>query len=170
VDAYLAITSKRDEDRHADRPLPDDLVRRILEAGRVTGSANNRQPWRFVVVDDPALRERLAPLAFEPDNIRTAALLVALVATAGRKPGFDHGRAAQNMMLAAWNEGVISTPNGSPERERVSEVLGLAEDEQPVMILSFGYPARPRDVDARAPDEWAERANRKPLEELVEHR
>jgi nitroreductase len=60
VDAYLALVSKRDTRRYTEWAIPEDLVRRLLEAGRVAGSSRNRQPWRFVIVADPALRERVA--------------------------------------------------------------------------------------------------------------
>ena len=60
MDAYLAIASRRDEDRYADAPVPDDVVERILDAGRLSGSGKNRQPWTFVVVSDRARLERLA--------------------------------------------------------------------------------------------------------------
>ena len=52
MDAYLAIASKRDVKTYADRPLADDSIARILDAGRLSGSAKNRQPWQFVVVED----------------------------------------------------------------------------------------------------------------------
>jgi nitroreductase len=167
VDAYLAIASKRDERRYAERPLPDEVVSRILDAGRLAGSARNLQPWRFLVVEDAGLRERLADEVYAADNVRGAALLVAIVATGGRRPGFDHGRAAQNMMLAAWNEGAASCPNGLPDPERTARLLGLGEDETPVTVLSFGNPARPREPASRPAEEWSTRANRRPLEEVV---
>ena len=127
----------------------------------------NRQPWTFHLVESRELVERLAGTVFAPDNVRGAALVVA-ISVSGRGPVvFDAGRAAQNMLLAAWNEGLDSSPNGMPERERAAEVLGLGEDEQPVIVLSFGYPVRPRDPASRSPDEWLARANRKPLEEIV---
>src|SRR5688572_8446554 len=100
MDAYLAITSKRDWRSYADRTVPGDVVNRILDAGRVTGSARNRQPWQFIVVESPDVRERLAETVYVPEHVRTAGLVVALVGGAN----FDIGRAAQNMMLAAWNE------------------------------------------------------------------
>jgi len=49
VDTFLAIASKRDTRRYADQAVPEEVLRRILEAGRVSGSARNRQPWRFTV-------------------------------------------------------------------------------------------------------------------------
>jgi nitroreductase len=89
------------------------------------------------------------------------------VAIVGRG-GLDVGRAAQNMMLAAWNDGVVSCPNGMPDPARAAEVLGLEGEEQPAVVLTFGYPARDRDPERRAPEEWSARADRKPLDELVE--
>jgi nitroreductase len=163
MDTYLAVASKRDERRYADRPVPDDLRRRILDGGRLAGSAKNRQPWRFLVVQDAAVRERLADTVYEPSNIRGAALVVAVVGRAG----LDAGRAIQNMMLVAWNEGVVSCPNGMPDPDATRAVLGLGEDDAVGIVLSFGYPARARDPERRSPDEWSARANRKPLDEVV---
>ena len=168
MDTYLAITSMRAVKRYADRPLPEDVEQRILEAGRLAGSGSNRQPWAFHVLESPELVEGLAEAVFAPENVLGAQLVVVLTVHEGKGPlAFDAGRAAQNMLLAAWNEGVGGSPNGFADRDRVSELLGLGEEDRPVIGLSFGYPARPRDPEARSPEEWAARANRKPLDDLV---
>jgi nitroreductase len=170
VDAYLAVVSKREVRDYADRSLPDDAVRRILEAGRVSGSSRNRQARRFVALRDKALIERAASGVYSPGNLRGAALVVAVL-TRGKGPtSFDAGRAAQNMMLAAWNEGIGSSPNGIADTEVLAEVLDHGEDESVVILLSFGYPARPVDPERRAPEEWIERADRLPFDEVVELR
>ena len=75
-------------------------------------------------------------------------------------------RAAQNMMLAAWNEGVGSCPNGISDRERGAEILELEEGESAI-VLSFGYPASKRDPESRTAEEWIERTNRRPFDEVV---
>jgi nitroreductase len=168
MDTFLVIASKRDERRYADRELPQDVTRRILEAGRVAGSAMNRQPWRFIAIESDELRSEVAETVYAPENIRSARLVVALVVTGS--PGFDCGRAAQNMMLAAWNEGVTSCPNGMPHAQKTADVLGLTSEEHVLNLLSFGYPVKARDPESRAPDEWLERANRKPFEDVVERR
>jgi nitroreductase len=162
VDNFLAIASRREIREYDDRPIPADVERRILEAGRVAGSAANKQPWRFLVVEDP---RALAETVYEPTNLSRAKLVVVIVLT-GRF-AFDIGRAAQNMMLAAWNEGVGSCPNGFSDREKAVDLLGLQEGEDPVIVLSFGYPARKRDPESRSAEEWIERANRKPFDEVV---
>jgi nitroreductase len=159
VDPYLAIASKRDERAYAETPIPAEVRRRILDAGRLTGSSKNRQRWEFVLVSASA-RERLAEAVYEPGNVRGAALVVAIVGEAG---GFDVGRCSQNMMLAAWGDGVASCPNGVREADAAAEICG----GEVRAILSFGYPARPRNPGNRSAGEWSARANRKPLDELV---
>ena len=159
MDPYLAIASKRDERAYAETPIADDVRQRILDAGRLSGSSKNRQRWEFVLVSGPA-KNRLAEVVYEPDNLRGAALVVAIVGEAG---GFDAGRCAQNMMLAAWGDGVVSCPNGVRDPDTAAEICG----GEARAILSFGYPARPRDPASRSAEEWSARANRKPLSELV---
>jgi nitroreductase len=168
VDAYLAIASRREVRSYSDRPVPEQIQQRILDAGRVSGSSANRQQWRFVWVTDRERLERLAEMVYEPGNIRGCAFAVA-VAMSGKGPtSFDAGRASQNMLLAAWTEGVGSCPNGMPDRAAAGEVLGLSEGEEPAIVLSFGYPARPRrDPESRSAEEWIEAANRKPFDEVV---
>lgn len=166
MDTFLAIASRREVRDYDGRPIPDDVVQRILDAGRLSGSGSNRQPWRFVLVSGQA-QEALADTVFEPDNVRAAPLVVAL-AVAGKGPvSFDAGRCAQNMLLAAWNEGVGGSPNGVADRDAANKALGISEEESIAIVLSFGYPRRPRDPESRPAEEWSTRANRKPLDELI---
>jgi len=164
VDTFLAIVSKRDTRRYADTPIPDDVERRIFEAGRVTGSARNRQPWRFLLVESPERREQLAGAVYEPTNVRGAQLVVAIVSSSS----MDTGRCVQDMMLAAWNDGVASCPNGIADADAARAALGLDDDDQLPTVLTFGYPASSRTGDSRSVDEWLAGADRKPLDELVE--
>ncbi len=159
MDTFAVIASKRDERAYADAPVPDDVLGRILDAGRLSGSSRNAQRWEFVVPGADA-QQRLADTVHAPENVRGAALVVAIV---GEARGFDAGRCAQNMMLAAWNEGVASCPNGVRDAEAAAAICG----GDVVAMLSFGYPARPHDASSRPADEWSARANRKPLDELV---
>ena len=159
MDPYLAIASKRDERDYADTPIPAGVRQRVLDAGRLTGSSQNRQRWEFVVVAGDA-RDRLGEAVYVPENVSTAMLVVAVV---GEASGFDTGRCVQNMMLAAWGDGVVSCPNGLRDPDAAAEICG--GDVR--AIVSFGYPARPHDPESRSAEEWSARANRKPLRELV---
>jgi nitroreductase len=163
VDTFLAIASRREVREYEPRPLPPELEERILDAGRLSGSSKNRQPWRFDVVRG----ELLAEAVYDRENLLGSPFVVALVVRGKGPISFDAGRAAQNMLLAAWNEGVGGCPNGVSDEEQVRKALRLDEDERVAMVLSFGYPAKPRDPESRSAAEWSARANRRPLDELV---
>ena len=167
MDVCLAITSRRDERRYTARPLAAELIDQILDAGRLAGSSGNRQPWVFVIPASRERIERLAEAVFVPENVLSAGLVVAIL-VAGRGPTqFDAGRTAQNMLLAAWNAGVASCPNGISDADAARSALDAAEHESVSIVLSFGHPERERAIDAHSPAEWSDRANRKPLDQLV---
>jgi nitroreductase len=163
VDSWLEIASRRETRDYAQRAIPENVVRTILDAGRLAGSAKNRQPWRFLLVEDESARARLADAVFEPTNVQGARLVVAIVG----RGGLDTGRCAQNMLLAAWNAGVGSCPNGQRDPAAARAALGL-EDEEIAAVLTFGYPARERHPERHTPEDWSARADRKALDELVE--
>jgi nitroreductase len=168
VDVYLAVASRRDhKGAYADRPVPDEIATRVLDAGRLAGSAQNRQPWRFVRVESDEARRTVADLVYSPTYVLTAPLVVVLVAMGGRPAGLDHGRAAQNMLLTAWDEGLASGPTQFSDRDAARAALGLADDEQTALVLAFGYAERARDATSRPAEEWSRRANRRPLAELA---
>ena len=120
MDAFLAIASRRDQRRYLPEPLPDDVVHRILDAGRLAGSASNRQPWTFVIPEGRERVEALAAAVFVPENVLHAGLVVAIVVGGKGPVSFDAGRAAQNMLLAAWNDGIASCPNGIADAAAVA--------------------------------------------------
>jgi nitroreductase len=157
VDTFLAIASRRETREYDDRPLPGDVVHRILDAGRLSGSSQNTQKWEFVVLRD---KDAVSQFVYAPGNVLGAQLVVAI---AGDAAGFDVGRAAQSMLLAAWNEGVGSVPNGIRDRDAAAAHVGAPVS----IILTFGYPAKPRDPESRSAEEWSERADRKPFDEVV---
>jgi nitroreductase len=168
METWLAIASRREVRGYAPAPIPEEIEQRILDAGRLSGSSQNRQQWRFVVVESAEKREPLADLVYTAGNVRGAQLVVA-IAVSGKGPvTFDAGRCAQNMLLAAWDEGVGGCPNGMPDADAVAALLGLREGERPAILLTFGYPARSRDPAASSAEEWSARAGRKPLDELAE--
>jgi nitroreductase len=166
LDTYLAVASKRDWRSYADTPVSPEVEQRILDAGRLAGSAMNRQPWVFVVVESPEAKERVAQSVHAQDNVRTAPLVIA-IATEGGKAALDVGRAMQNMFLVAWNDGVVSCPNGMPDAAAAARVLRLEDGFLPVSIPSFGYPKRPLEPESKTSEEWSAEANRNPLEAIV---
>ena len=159
MDAYRAIVDKRDQRHFLDRPIPDDALHRILQAGRMTGSSKNVEPNRFVVVRDREGVQALAALSAFAKWMARAAAVVVLVQT--QEHQFDAGRCAQNMMLAAWRDGIGSCPAHLPEAG-VAKLLGIADGLFVNRVIGFGYVD---PVRAAAPASVARR--RRPLEELV---
>lgn len=163
MDTFLAIASRREVRDYEPRALPPEVEERILDAGRLAGSSKNRQPWRFDVVPG----ELLAELVYEPTNLQGAPFVVAIVVRGKGPISFDAGRAAENMLLAAWNEGVGSCPNSISDEPAARAALQLDDEERIAIVLSFGYPAKPCDPESRSAAEWSGRANRRPLQESV---
>ncbi|TML71184.1 MAG: hypothetical protein E6G14_03090 [Actinobacteria bacterium] len=168
MDVRLAVASRREVRRYAPDPLPGEVVTRILDAGRLAGSGSNRQPWQFLIPESRERIEHLAAAVFAPANVLGATLVVAIVVRGKGPISFDAGRAAQNMLLQAWSEGVGSSPNGVADSEAARAALEITDEEEKIaIVLSFGWPAKPRDPSSRSADEWSARANRRALDEVV---
>jgi nitroreductase len=159
MDAYRAVVDKRDQRFFLDRPLPEEVLRRILQAARMTGSSKNSEPNRLVVVRERARLAALAALSPYAKFIARSAATVVIAQT--QKHEFDAGRCAQNMMVAAWGDGVGSCPAHLPEPE-VAKLLGIPAALLVNRVIAFGYVDPDR---AAAPASVARK--RKPLTELV---
>lgn len=161
MDAYRAVVDKRDQRFFLDRPIPEDALRRILQAARMTGSSMNSEPNRLVVVRERARLAALAALSPYAKFIARSAATVIIAQVEQHE--FDAGRCAQNMMVAAWADGIGSCPANLPEAE-VARLLGIPLPPRVSInrVIAFGYvdPAR-----ATAPASVARK--RKPLTELV---
>ncbi|HEY4945691.1 MAG TPA: nitroreductase family protein [Candidatus Limnocylindrales bacterium] len=144
---WEAIDSLRVVRTFIDRPLEPAALERILNAGRRAGSSKNEQRWAFVVCRDREHLRELSTLGPWAGHLAGAAVAVALVTPDPRAEGaalsvlFDLGRAAQNMVLAAWELEIGSVPATVYEHARAAELLGLPDGMHCEYLLSFGYPA-----------------------------
>jgi nitroreductase len=124
-------------------PVPEDVVRRIVEAGRLTGSSQNGQPWHFVVVTDRDMLRQVAGAVPYGRYGADAALAIAVAAERRSRFGLsDASRAIQSMILTAWAEGVGSNWTWFSGEEEVRSILGIPEAYDVVAVVPFGYPAR----------------------------
>jgi nitroreductase len=136
VRTMLAVRSFRDQ------PVPEDVIRKILEAGRLTASAANKQPWHFVVVRERPTLQQLGSLARTGPYIAQAALAVVVVIGRSRFAASDASRAVQSMMLVAWADGVGSNWVGfAGELESAGQLLEIPSELDVLAIVPFGYPA-----------------------------
>jgi nitroreductase len=136
VRTVLAVRS------YQDKPLPGDIVRRILEAGRTTGSSMNRQPWHFIVVEEADTLRQLGALAEYGPYIAQAPVAVVVAVEKTRFAVSDASRAIQSMILTAWSEGVGSNWVGFLGLSGVNSLLGIPDDLDVLAILPFGYPTK----------------------------
>lgn len=139
MDAYKAITTKRDTRAYVDGAIEDEKLRRVLQAGRMAGSSKNTQPVRLVVMRDREWLKEVATCGTFSQPLLTAAVGIAVCCAPGGSD-FDAGRAAQNMMVAAWNEGIASCPTSVHDQPCAIEKLGLPEGWRIVVIIALGYP------------------------------
>lgn len=168
-DAFTTILTCRAVRHFTGEPIPDDALRRILEAGRWAGSAKNVQPWHFVIVKEPDTLNRLAACGHYASHLRGAALAVVLVTASGRWASFDAGRAAQNMMLAAWALGIGSCIASLHDTAQAQAVLSVPVELQAEIAISFGYPRddAPQTIEGLPRTEVLASIGRKALEQLV---
>jgi nitroreductase len=143
MDAFEALRTLLAVRSYQDKPVPDALVRRIVEAGRLTGSGMNRQPWHFIVVRDRDMLRRLGALASSGSYVAQAPLAVVVATDKTRFAVSDASRAIQSMLLAAWADGVGSNWVGFGGLEKVKDLLDVPAGLEVLAILPFGYPARP---------------------------
>jgi nitroreductase len=154
-----AVRAKRAVRAYRAEPIPDDLVRAILNAGRRAQSSKNDQPWTFIAVRDPEQLTRLSAAGRYAEHMPASALTIVLVAPAGYD--FDLGQAASYMQLAAVEHGIGSCVTTLHHTDIAHTVLGVPPDLECLWSITFGYPATPP-----AP---LKAGGRRPLEDLVRY-
>jgi nitroreductase len=160
-----AIRTKRAIRQFDPRPLPDEAVRDILNAGRRAQSSKNTQPWHFIAVQRRESLQALATMGTWAGHLAGAALGVVLATPDPAQRWsimFDAGQAAAYMQLRAWELGIGSCLATLYEPERARALLAVPDDLHLNVAISFGYPA---GEAARPP--VVSRGGRRPLDEVV---
>ncbi len=136
-----AIRTKRAVRKFTDQPVPDEIIRAILNAGRRAQSSKNTQPWDFVVVRDRAKLKQLGECGKFAAHLAGAAFAIAIIQSV--EGAFDIGQTAAYMQLAAWDLGVSSCIASIYEPDRAKQLLGVPKEKHFRIALSFGYAAEP---------------------------
>jgi nitroreductase len=142
MDAFEAVRTVLAVRSYQDKPVPDAVVQRIVEAGRLTGSGMNRQPWHFIVVRDKNMLRRLGALASSGPYVAQAPLAIVVATDKTRFAVSDASRAIQSMLLTAWADGVGSNWVGFGGLDQVKALLDIPAALEVLAVLPFGYPAR----------------------------
>jgi nitroreductase len=140
MEVFEAVRTMLAVRQYQDRPVSEDLVRRIVESAHLTASSRNGQPWHFTVVQDRGKLQELGSLARTGPYIAQSALTI-VVSTEESPYGMsDCSRAIQSMMLTAWSEGVGSNWVGFANLEHLKEPLGIPAGHTVIAAVPFGYP------------------------------
>ena len=140
---FLAFLKERRSIRtYLDKAISDKEVEMILEAGRWTPSASNKQPWEFIVIKNKEILREISKKAFYGKHIKRAPLAIAIVGKIKENPNYyiqDTSLVSMNMMLMAWSLGIGTCWIGALKRDAVKELLGLEEKDYLLTILPMGY-------------------------------
>ena len=142
------------------KPVPEATIRDIIDAGRLSASSMNGQPWHFIVIQDPATLTELGSLVRSGPYIAQAPLAIVITTPSTNIFGLsDVSRAIQSMVLTAWSAGVGSNWVGfSGMLDAIKPLLAIPADQDIPAILPFGYPVNPSGKGKK---------QRKPLNEVV---
>lgn len=161
-----AILTRRDVRQFSDQPIPDDDLRRILEAGRRAPSSSNWQPWDFIVLTDRSELEELSKVWQGARHVAGSAATIAIVgrvledqAERGRQQ-YDFGQATSHIMLEAVSMGIGSGHSAVGDQEQAQRVLGFPETHYCAYLIPLGYPAD-------RPLKPIMNPNRRPFDEVV---
>ena len=150
---YDLIISRRSIRQFESKAIPQDVLRDVVNAGRLAPSAANRQPLEFIVVDEEGKKEEIfpclkwagyiAPEGNPKSGQEPQAYIAVIVNSAIREKGFewDSGAAIENMILSAWEKGVGSCWIISMDKDRVKKSLGIPDSHKVDSMLALGYPA-----------------------------
>lgn len=160
-----AIRTKRAIRKFQDKPLSENDIHTILNAGRRSQSSKNEQAWQFIAIRDRSILQALSECGTYAGHLAGAALAVAILTpdpAAKFQTMFDAGQSAAFMQLAAWELGIGSVPASIYEWEKAREILGFPPAWHLRIALSFGYPLEQEKFSA-AP----KRGGRRSLDEIV---
>jgi nitroreductase len=140
------IVESRNCTAFSDDPVDSAVLERILEAGRLSPSAKNRQPWRFIVAQSPQVRERLFSASYQQDHVGQAPVIIALCTTNVdyRMPNgqysypMDIAMAASFMLLQAESEGLGSSMIGTYDEAEVKDILSVPYSMRVPLLLLLG--------------------------------
>src|SRR5208337_822947 len=172
MDVYRAITTMRSIRQFTQENVRDETITKILEAGRWAGSAKNTQPCQFIVVKNHEMLNRLAACGKYASHLREAAFSIVVVTEpVALAAEFDSARAIQNMMLAAWDEGVGSCiATLQPDEDEAKRALAVPDDLKIQQAISFGYPSSGTPtIEGKPLKDVLAQTGRKPLANIVHY-
>jgi len=161
MDFYQVIQSRKSIRAYKPDLISDNILERILEAGRIAPSAKNIQPWKFIVIKNPEIKKALVTACRNQEFIAQAPIVICAVALEkiawGNMGGYwssypvDIAIALDHMILAATNEGLGTCWIGAYNEAEVKRILRIPEDVKVIALTPIGYPIQNPDAKPRKP-------------------
>ncbi|MEM2908229.1 MAG: nitroreductase family protein [Candidatus Hadarchaeales archaeon] len=152
MEVLEAIRVRKSSRAYSPAPVPKEKLEKILEAARLAPSAENKQPWYFVVVTDPKHKKQIAKSGRFARFLAECPLVIVGCADCKASPkwyAIDTAIAMQNMVLAATSEGLGTCWVGSFDEELVKSLLKIPDHYKVVALLAVGYPKKKFDLLGR---------------------
>ena len=168
MEAWDAISARRNVRQYKTQPVSEDDLNRIAEAGWRAPSAKNRQPWDFVIVTDRDQLRELSTVWQGAGHIAAAPAAIAIVVPEPPDQRrlvtdtYDIGQATMAMMIAATDLGIGTGHSSVGDQDKARAILGVPDDHRVAFLLGIGYPADRPLTPVRKP-------NRRPFSEVVHH-
>jgi len=146
MDTLTAIATRHSTRDYLDKPIPREIIEQIIDAARRAPTARNEQPWEFVVITDPAMRQRVAELTDYGKFIARAPACVVVFCKDTKYYLEDGCAATENILLAATALGVQSCWVAGDKKaysNRIAEMLKVPAGYKPISILALGYAKSP---------------------------
>jgi len=154
---YEKITSRRTIRKYTQKDIPEEVLSRCVDAARLSPSGANRQPLKYVIVDDQKLLAEvfstLSWAGYLPDyqpseeEMPRAHIVILLDKSIRKSSGHDAGIAAMSISMVAYDEGLGSCILGAVDREKLKKILNIPDSLEIVLVVALGYPAENPVVD-----------------------
>ena len=156
MDVFKAIKTRRSVRDFTEKQVPDSAVEEILDAGRWAPSGLNNQPWKFSVVRDSAIKDRLASCTIDGKIVKKAQVVVAVFLDSDRvyertKDVQSIGACIQNMLLAIHNLkfGGVWLGEILNKRKQAESILNAPAGCELMALLAIGFPKSSKQSSTR---------------------
>jgi nitroreductase len=139
-----------------DKPIPDEIIQKVLIGAQWCQSANNAQPWRLIVIKNKEIIKKISDICSYGHFIKKAPIAIAIVGDKKQSPKwyiYDNSMLSHQICLLAWAYGIGTCWIGSMDRDKVGTVLKIQKTEEIITVLPLGYPVNIGSSTRKALDE-----------------
>ena len=157
MEFHKILAARRSRRAFADRPVEPEKIERMIEAARWSPSCDNRQPWRFVVVEKGAPERAALEEALSRGNAWAKKAPVLVVSGARREDGsvvesreyylHDTGLATMSLLYRGVDQGLLVHPMAGWKEGPLKAALSMPEDFRPIAVVAVGYPGKAEELD-----------------------